>query len=86
MPLDLKTLHRGDRVRLLREISGYAAGTIGTVGEVSSERGLATRLTPCIAVDWPTPTERFGPDAKPTRDWVNQEEQDRFGFLEQAAE
>lgn len=82
MALDLKTLAWGDRVRLLREISGYPAGTIGVVAEVSTED--PGRIS--VAVDWPTPAERFGLGAKPTRDWFTQEEQDRFGFLERAEE
>ena len=79
MSLDLKSLRRGGRVHLRRNISGYAAGT---VVEVSSEAGEASTHTARIAVDWPTPPERFGPNAKPTRDWFTQEEQDRSGFLE----
>lgn len=80
-PLNLESLCAGDRARLMRAISGYAAGTVGTVAEVSARTDPDREKVPTVAVDWPAPVDRFGPSAKPTRDWFTQEEQDRIGFL-----
>lgn len=86
MSLDLKSLRVGDRVRLRREISGYPAGTVGTVVESLSVKKTGNAMVPAVLIEWPTPAERFGPAAKPTRDEFTQTEQDRLELLELAGD
>lgn len=82
MTLDLGTLHIGEQVRLLRDISGYEAGTVGKVVESLIVKETNGSTVPAVLVEWPIPTDRFGPGAKPTRDEFTQLEQDSHGFLD----